>query len=825
MSFQSVFAQVKTAEDSLFRLLDAQSAKQLVENGMEYRRVVGDARFLHNNTYFLCDSASWNLQTKSVEAFGNVKLIQDKTMLSSERMLYLIDKSTAYFSGGVVELTDKSHNMLRTSNLEYNTKDSTAYFKYGAAMKDKDGNVIESTQGSYHSTFNTFLFERDVEMYNDSTFIRTESLKYMSDFEKAWFGYNTYLWRGSGFMTANAGWYDLKNQVIDFTSDVYMNDDDYEAWADEVVYHKSRSEVEMYHNVQILDTVNHTYLLGQKAEYKQDSLKHNLALMTNNPSIVYYGRNENDEPDTLFMRADTLMSYALRMCDIPDEEITEAKKRKEDLLFDALEEFRLKQAEERKRQAEEKMKQAGRIPPLIPGKDSLSANNDSLAVMNDSLAVAVDSIPAGADSLSTDADSLLSVDAVTDDSLFVNTPFVTDSLASFADSLSAPLDSLSSSLDSVDVEVIDTTLVRHLVAYHNVRMYRADLQARCDSMAFMEIDSIMRMYGGPILWNEVKNQLTAETMQILMKESALYRGNMLSEAMITTREDSLHYNQIKSTEMVGFFKNNKLFRYDALGGVTAVFYMLEDNKITNVNIKESKSLTAVMKDGNPQKMLYLETVKSDAYPLKSIKLDKQRLKGFIWRGEERPKSRFEITDAKLKNTQRDKYISVQKPTYLLTDRYFDNYMKSVYADIELQRQKAREAQLESARQEAMAEFIAQQQDSIQKIESLQDSSTVATSSLDSTVTVISLEGAKTFSNEKKELIATSDSSLVAADRVATGSATDLDATADKPVVKKKLTCKEKCAIRRAERAKRRELRKLQRAQRKAQRSSQIPKAE
>ena len=44
-------------KDSLVRLLSAKSMQLIEENGVNYRKVTGPAKFLHNDTYLLCDTA------------------------------------------------------------------------------------------------------------------------------------------------------------------------------------------------------------------------------------------------------------------------------------------------------------------------------------------------------------------------------------------------------------------------------------------------------------------------------------------------------------------------------------------------------------------------------------------------------------------------------------------------------------------------------------------------------------------------------------------------------------------------------------------------
>ena len=91
--------QTEEPEDSLVRLLSGKSAQLLEIDGMNYRKIVGPARFLHNNTYLLCDTALWNVDTRVIDAVGNVRIIQDQTELQSEKMKYYIDTDLAEFRG------------------------------------------------------------------------------------------------------------------------------------------------------------------------------------------------------------------------------------------------------------------------------------------------------------------------------------------------------------------------------------------------------------------------------------------------------------------------------------------------------------------------------------------------------------------------------------------------------------------------------------------------------------------------------------------------------------------------------------------------------
>ena len=672
----------KAPKDSLFRLMEAERAEQYEQFGINYRLVKGHARFLHNDTYLLCDSASWNVDSRFIEAYGNVQLIQDKTMLKSEEMLYWIDENRAMFRGPLVELFDKDGNTLRTERLSYNTKDSVAVFEYGGALKDKDGNVIESRNGTYDAKEGLFTFEGMVELYMDSLEIKTNTLRYFNEEERAHFGKNTYVWRDEGFLRADAGWYDRPTRVVRFADHVFLFNDSYDAWADELFYYQQNGAADLLRNAQVLDTTNKSIYLGNHLKYMpaEDTLSQR-GLLTGDPAIVYYGENENHEVDTLFARADTFYVYTVPRWRIPDETVAEAGKRKEDILYDALAVKRQEEAEAREKERIEKLREAGKLPPEWVERQQ-QAQADSLAAL-----AAADSLAGIPGQARNDADS--------------TTVFAGDSTSVIPGDSTAVIPGLTRDLDTLPP--LDTTPIRHVNAWHNVRMYRSDLQAACDSVAFSELDSIARLFGEPVLWNEVRNQLTSEEMQLLMVDGNFKRGSMLTDAWIISQQDSIHFNQIKSTEMLGYFNENKLYRFDALGGVSAIFYMVEEDAVTTINVKESKSLTAAMKDGNAQRLLYMESIKSDAYPVGELEASKQRLKGFKWRAEERPVSRRDITTRQLRTSERAEYVHLSRPLYRETNKYFDNYMYELFEQI-------------NARKRAELERRQHEQDSILRVQ-------------------------------------------------------------------------------------------------------------
>ena len=293
-------------KDGFVYLLSSKSAQTVVINGVSYRKVVGPARFLHNGTYLLCDTALWNVNTKVIDAWGHVRILQDETVLSSDKLIYLVDKDLAQFRGSVVQLTDKDRNTLRTRHLDYNTADSIAIFQNGASMKDKDGQIIESRNGTYDSKKKVFTFENDVNMFSDSVFVKTRTLVYESKKDLATFSSVTDVWKDNNMLTADEGWYDKGREIFFFRRNVHVMTEDQEGWCDSLYFYRSVTNVEMLGNAQITDTTRNVFALAGRIEYI-DSLSK--ITMTRKPAVISETQNQDNTLDTVYLGAAELVSW------------------------------------------------------------------------------------------------------------------------------------------------------------------------------------------------------------------------------------------------------------------------------------------------------------------------------------------------------------------------------------------------------------------------------------------------------------------------------------------------------------------------------------
>ena len=221
------------------------------------------------------------------------------------------------------------------------------------------------------------------------------------------------------------------------------------------------------------------------------------------------------------------------------------------------------------------------------------------------------------------------------------------------------------------------------IALRNVKIYRQDMQVRCDSLRYTDLDSIARFYINPIVWNEGRRQYYSDSLNVLIRNRAVERASLMSNAMIVTQEDTLLYDQIKGAEVMAFFDSTAaLSRFDAIGGSTAIFYLEENGTLSTVNKVESKMLSGTFVDGTIDRIHYFDSPKNDAYPVVQFPQADRYLKGFKWEPQLKPTGKLSITTLTVRNSERARYAKHPRAKFRETDIYFPGYMKSVYAAID-----------------------------------------------------------------------------------------------------------------------------------------------
>lgn len=768
-------------KDSLVRLLSAQSMELIEKDGVDYRKVTGPARFLHNDTYLICDTALWNMSSNEIYAISNVKILQDQTVLTGDRLTYYIDRDLAEFRGTLVQLEDKDRNVLRTEHLDYNTKDSVAVFFNGGSMKDAEGQIIESRTGTYDSKIRTFTFNDRVNMFTDSVFVKSTTIVYDARTNVATFGFDTDTWQDDNMLSANGGWYDRGREIFLFRNNVHGMSDTQEGWADSLYYYRSSKNIELLGNAQVTDTTRDVSALAGRIFYT-DSLSE--VKLTRDPAVIGVMKNAEDQPDTVYFGADTIFARTYMMFQVNESEIKNSKSRMEDLAVDAVQAYRQKAAKEAVDAAAKALendpnrpkpnkKQAGETGAVAAaggaaetsGADDASETDASESDASESSDVSEaeeasekkgdvsepsESAEASGKNGDESTDSAELAEGAPADSLTVKTltsakdstamaagtqaseadtvshapaslgpaagalskpagrlAHASDPLSHVADTLSHSADSLANAADSLTVAADslsapkDSTKLNFITAIKNVKMFRKDIQLACDSLVYNDLDSLVRMYEKPFVWNEGNRQYSADSIYAVIKDRAMQKASLMSNAFIIVKEDSLCFDQIRATEMLAYFDTTgALTRFDALGEANAVFYLQEDSVYATVNKSAAKMLSARFLNGELDKVYYFDAAKNDGYPVAQMTRDERVLKGFDWQIDACPRGKQDITPLSLRPSERSSYSARPRATFEYTDRYYPGYIPGIMKQI-------REGKVAKANAEARRKAAAQ----------------------------------------------------------------------------------------------------------------------
>lgn len=740
--------------DSLVRLMSARQMELVERNGSSFRKVTGPARFLHNNTYLICDTAWWHVDKQQIEAIGHVRILQEETVLTGDKLTYYIDRDLAEFRGTLVQLEDKDHNMLRTRHMDYNTRDSVAVFQNGGSMKDKDGQIIESRTGTYDSKIKLFTFTDDVNMFTDSIFVKTTRLTYDTGRNYATFSHGTNAWKEEDMLSSDAGWYDRNRELFFFRDKVHGMTTDQEVWADSLYFWRMSNDVEMAGHAQLTDTTRNVYALAGHMFYV-DSIAQ--ITLTRDPAVVGVTGDAGTPADTVWFGADRMVYRTFAMYEIPEGTIQAAQKRVDDLSQDAVMTYRRKAAEEAEKARQEAMKgdpnnpdqaarrRGGAEPPQTvpdtavglpdPGEPAPPEKEETAPAAEPDGPEEVpdpeedlpeepeaEEAPGETGPLVTAGSMELPPDAPSDSvALGGSRGTVADSLA-LADSLGAVSDSLAmpdslgavsdslavSPADSIAVPAgpVDSTKVGFLTAVGRARLFREDIQLIADSLAYNDLDSLVRLYKDPIVWNEIHRQYSSDSLYAVIRNRRMEKASLMSNAFIIIEEEKDRcYDQIRSVEMLAYFDTTGgLHRFDALGDANAIFYLKEDSTFATINISQAKMLYAQFLDGEIDRVSYFDQIKNNAYPLAQLSVDERVLKGFNWQPDRRPTRKEDVTPLRLRESQRSLYEARPRAKFTQTDIYYPGYMAEVNKKLkEQEAAKARRRQEQAAREKMRAD--------------------------------------------------------------------------------------------------------------------------
>lgn len=187
--------------------------------------------------------------------------------------------------------------------------------------------------------------------------------------------------------------------------------------------------------------------------------------------------------------------------------------------------------------------------------------------------------------------------------------------------------------------------LNEVYAYYNARFFKPDIQGVCDSLVYIQKDSLIRMYTEPVLWSK-QNQITGDSIEILLYDGEIKQLNINSHAFIISEVDSIHYNQIKGRNMIAKFKNNEMDKIYVNGNGQTIYFAQEESedakKFIGVNILDCANIIVQVVDSEIKNMTFLTLPSGSLIPMEKASPSIMRLQDFKLKDDEKPLSKEDI---------------------------------------------------------------------------------------------------------------------------------------------------------------------------------------
>lgn len=669
---------------------------------------VGDVVAYHNGAVLLCDSAVRYGENR-IECFDNVLINKDSTYVYGDRVEYDGTTNTAQVFSPLIKMID-GQAVLYTYHFKYNTLNNIGEY-YGGGTLSQGEMLLESKRGYYFGETRDAVCVGDVELRDSTYRIASDSLGYNMNTEVATFYKKTYIWNDKNeILSANRGWYDTRTEHYHFMSDAYVLSEDQEVWADDMDYFSETNDVELRHNVQILDEEQAVLAFGDYGRYWGVSGN---AMLTENPSVINFS---DAQSDSLFMRADSIFMYVIDSTSIYSADYI--GNRKPVTTEEETEELLIEEPVASEPPAVE-------TPATDEAADAEVAAEDAPTTEAEDTA-ADDAVTAGEETPATDA--LPEAEITPDEGTTIAVADLSprelrkaqreerrkERLAKRAARREAreaaaaereaqltdaeePAEEVADSLEVTDtllteeLPVLDTAATaetksdepeRVLLGYRNVRIYRSDMQAVCDSLIGFSRDTTIHLFREPVMWNG-GNQIKSDTVVVYTKAETLDRAVFIGGAtngnpVMSSELDKAHYNQITGKEIVALFRDSEIYRTDVNGNAQTYYYMQDeaDGAYQGFLVMECSDITFMITDRDIESITFRGDPVYSIYPMDQIPATQsQRFQNFVWEGERRPAKR-DVFQRRIRPSRRQDYELLVPPRFPLTQS-IDAYRRRI----------------------------------------------------------------------------------------------------------------------------------------------------
>lgn len=665
-TLQKLNGHVELAQDTVFLFCDSAT---LLNNTQTVAR--GNFILLQGDSLAIfSDSAEYNSITKKAELFSKVALLKGKQKLFTDRLSYDVNTKIAtwltgatlsddttflasrrgyfnantddmYFGDSVVVVNPDF--TLRSDTMNYNVSSSLVSF-IAPTLIILDSAKIYTEKGFYDIPNKLAEFSQNPQYLKGDQMAWAELMRYDANLEEITLEGNAHFEDSTTFATAHLIRYNEQTEVTTLEGNAFIRDRDKTITGEQVVYdarnesYSTRGRSHIVDGDQVLDAdevdfdkerdiglargnitwQDTTENLTVRCEFAEHAKKRNYL----KASGGVFGRPlliKVIDGDSLFISADTLLSFQPEATSDTPEDASAVSS-----------------AEPGQAQT---INSTSATPPPSEKQPSKGAASTSQptptanlpayvtpALLFNPQAAALELSDSAAISLHTDSIPGEHRPMPPGDSMLVSQ----DTSASFTQA------------DSASQEKPPRTIL----AYRDVRIFKSDLQAVCDSLAYTTQDSLFSLFRQPVIWSDT-SQFTADTTFIQLANERIDRIFLRQNAFIVNSPDFVFFNQIKGKNSTAFFEQGELRRVRVVGNAESVYYARDDDEAyIGVNKTVCSDMLMMFGDNEIDGIYFFAQPVANLFPMKKVDHAGLRMAGFSWQQDRRPRTLADLFSAR-----------------------------------------------------------------------------------------------------------------------------------------------------------------------------------
>lgn len=203
-------------------------------------------------------------------------------------------------------------------------------------------------------------------------------------------------------------------------------------------------------------------------------------------------------------------------------------------------------------------------------------------------------------------------------------------------------DTLLSYMDTL-YDDVDTLAFRMVFAYNHVKLFKEDLQLKCDSLVYTQLDSLLMLFGEPVIWSE-QNQLNAQYVELFMSKNNPKEMFMFDSAYISEMIDTGQFNCVKSQFVHVWFKRQDVDKVLVIGDVDANYYLMDDSdsSMIGLGVLHCDSMNIFLDSSKIELLVPFNNPTGKIFPPDQIPSGVENIPGFVWQESYRPRNKHEI---------------------------------------------------------------------------------------------------------------------------------------------------------------------------------------